>query len=93
MRIKNSRQLDQRLQELTSKRDKLRASLFETSDSTRETASTVQTALYAGQVALSVFRIVTNFRLSRRKKIWQVAMAIGGLFFTQWLRKRLGKRA
>lgn len=93
MRIRNSKQLDKRLKELTDKRDKLRAGLLETSDHTRDVASSVQTGLYAGQVALSVFRIITNYHLSRRRKLWQILLTLGGLAFTQFIRKRIGKRS
>jgi hypothetical protein len=76
MRKKAKNKVDQRLEALILKRDTLRNNLLNTSDKTRDTVGSIQHGLYFAQLGMSVFRTLTNYHLSPKKRIQKVVTSL-----------------
>jgi hypothetical protein len=75
MKLKKNN-IKERIKEATLKRDKLRKGLFTTKDNTRETLGNVQNGLYLAQMATGLFKDLTNYHLSPKKRIQKVAYTV-----------------
>lgn len=85
----NSKQLEARIAELQSYQKKRRPGLFSTSDETRSTAAAVQNGMYWGQMALSLFRKLTNYHYSPKKRIKKALITVSIIAAVNLLRKAL----
>ncbi len=87
--IKNQRDLEKRLRELTHSTNEKRAMILATSDHTRDIAGSVQQGLYASQLALSLFRNLTNYHLPLKTRVKKITISLLTLIVINALRKRL----
>ena len=76
MRKKVKNKIDQRLQALVLRRDTLRNNLLNTSDKTRDVVGSVQNGLYYAQLGMSIFRTLTNYHLSPKKRIQKAVTSL-----------------
>ena len=86
-------ELEKRLKELTQERDKRRSALITTSDQTRDVAGSIQQGMYFGQLALGLFRNLTNYHLPPKKRVKKVLITIAALVIVNIIRKRLVKKS
>ncbi len=93
MAIRNTRDLERRLSEVARQRESFRQSFFTTTDRTRDVAGSVQKGLYFGQLALSVFRNLTNYHVAPNKRVKRVVLSILGIILLNFLRKKLVRRS
>lgn len=95
--IKNKKQLEAKIEELTQRRQSTRSSFLDTSDKTRQVAGSVQRGMYLGQMALGIFRTLTNFRLPPKKRIQSVIVTLATIVVANAVRKliirKFGKKA
>jgi len=85
----NSKQLEARIAELTFRQKKHKPGLFSTSDETRSTAAAVQNGMYWGQMALGLFRKLTNYHYSPKKRIKKAAITLAVVVGIHLLRKAM----
>lgn len=85
-------ELDKRLKALTLQRDERRSAFISTSDKTRDVAGSIQQGMYYGQMALGLFRNLTNYHLPPKKRVKKVLITIAVLFAVNIIRKRLVKK-
>ncbi|MDZ7848366.1 MAG: hypothetical protein U5L96_17340 [Owenweeksia sp.] len=76
MKIKNLKQLDDRIADLTHNRESSGLSFLNSSRDTREVLSSVEQGFYYGKSALKIFRIMTNQHYSPKKRIWRTIAVI-----------------
>lgn len=76
MRKKAKNKIDHKLEALVLRRDTLRNNLLNTSDKTRDVVGSVQHGLYFAQLGMSVFRTLTNYHLSPKKRIQKVVTSL-----------------
>lgn len=88
----NSRDLDEKIKKLTEERDRRRSSFISTSDKTRDLAGSIQNGMYWGQLALGLFRNITNYHLTPKKRVKRVLMTAAVLMAANMLRKRLSRK-
>lgn len=86
-------ELDRRLQDLTTERDKRRADFISTSDHTRDVAGSIQQGMYYGQIALGLFRNLTNYHLPPKKRVKKVLITIAVLVAANIIRKKMVKKS
>lgn len=89
----NSKQLDARIRELEDLRRQSHSSVLTTSDQTRDMFSAVQNGMYWSQMALSVFRKLTNYHYSPKKRIRKAAITLAIVIGINLLRKALQSQA
>lgn len=87
--MKNTKDLERRMKQLTRERDARKRDFFGTSDRTRDMAGSVQNGFYLGQLALSAFRNLTNYHISPGKRARRVVWSLGSVYFLNMLRKKL----
>ncbi|WP_417609348.1 hypothetical protein [Owenweeksia hongkongensis] len=88
----NSRELDKRIEELMAERNSRHQSLLTTSDKTRDFAGSIQNGMYWGQMAIGVFRKLTNYHYPPKKRIKQVLITVSVLIVANLIRKTLVSR-
>lgn len=88
----NSKELEKKLKSLVHERDHKRSAFFDTSDRTRDVAGTIQTGMYYGQLALGMFRNLTNYHLPPKKRVKRVLITIAVLVVANVIRKRMNRR-
>ena len=97
MRIKNLDDLDHRIKELTEISKNNKSRFWETSDRTRNMAGSVQQGFYLGQMALGLFRTLTNYHLPPKKRIQRILVTVSTLIVANAIRhlvnNRIGKKA
>jgi hypothetical protein len=86
-------ELDRRLKDLTTERDKRRADFISTSDHTRDVAGSIQQGMYYGQIALGLFRNLTNYHLPPKKRVKKVLITIAVLVAANIIRKKMVKKS
>lgn len=91
-RTKNIKDLDSRIKKAISLRNQKRKNYFTTSDHTRDVAGSVQHGLYLGQLALGIFRNLTNYHFPLNKRVKKVAITLGVLMAANFLRKKFVKK-
>ncbi len=86
-------ELEKRLKALTKERDERRAAFITTSDKTRDIAGSVQQGMYYGQLAIGLFRNLTNYHLPPKKRVKKVLISIAILLAVNIIRKRIVKKS
>ncbi len=86
-------ELERRLVALTQERDKKRSAFITTSDHTRDVAGSIQKGMYYGQLALGLFRNLTNYHLPPKKRVKKVLITIGILVIANIIRKKVVKKS
>ncbi len=89
--MKNDK-FEQRLAELTEQRDKLRSDLFSSSDATRETIGNVQSGLYLAQLAMGVFKTLTNYHMSPKKRVQKVVLSLAMIAAAKLIKEYILKK-
>lgn len=92
-KIKRGRQsLQSKIEEIKRRRDEQKYLLFNTSDDTRASLTTFQNTLYFTQIAIGVFKNLTNYHVPPRKR-WQNALVtISSVLLTEVLRRKFSKQ-
>lgn len=90
--MKNVHELEQRITELSHHNKNRRDSLFASSDHTRDMAGSVQNGMYFGQVALSLFRNLTNYHLPMSKRVKKIGTSLLMIFLLNLIRKKIQKK-
>jgi len=85
----NSRELEKKIQELEAQRSSRQASIFTTTDKTRSIAGSIQSGMYWGQLAIGVFRKLTNYHYPPKKRIKQVLITISIIVAANLIRKAM----
>ncbi len=86
-------ELEKRLKALTKERDERRSAFITTSDKTRDIAGSVQQGMYYGQLAIGLFRNLTNYHLPPKKRVKKVLISIAILLAVNIIRKRIVKKS
>ncbi len=86
-------ELEKRLQDLSKQRDERRSAFITTSDHTRDVAGSIQQGMYYGQLALGLFRNLTNYHMPPKKRVKKVLFTIAVLVAVNIIRKRIVKRS
>lgn len=89
----NSKQLEARIRELENLRNQSHSTFLTTSDQTRDMFSAVQNGMYWGQMALGVFRKLTNYHYSPKKRIRKALITLAIVAGINLLRKALQSRS
>lgn len=84
--------LEKHLASLTQEQERRRSVIFDTSDQTRDVAGSIQQGMYWGQLALGMFRNLTNYHLPPKKRIQKVLVTAGVLILANFLRKKLARK-
>ncbi len=90
--MKNLRKLEQQVKSLTKRRDSSLSMLTDTSDKTRARTANIENGMYIGQMALSIFRNLTNQHLTARKRFVKVAITLGTFLLATLARKYFIKK-
>lgn len=85
----NSQELDARIEELIKERDSRKTSFLATSDKTRDIAGSIQDGMYWGQLAISLFRKLTNYHYSPKKRAKQILITVSVILVANLVRKIL----
>lgn len=85
----NSQELDQRIEQLMKERESRKSSFLSTSDKTRDIAGSIQDGMYWGQLAIGLFRKLTNYHYSPKKRAKQVLITISLVLVANLIRKTL----
>lgn len=86
-------ELEKRLEALTKARDEKRSALITTSDHTRDVAGSVQKGMYYGQLAIGLFRNLTDYHLPPKKRVKKVLITIAILLAANMIRKKIVRKS
>lgn len=92
MAQKKNRHIDYKLESLKLKRNELKNNLLSTSDGTRNAVGTIENSLYWTQLAMGVFRTLTNYHLSPKKRFLKVGASLALVGVSKLLKEYLSTK-
>lgn len=92
LRIRNRIELDARIKQLTAERESGSSALFASSDTTRAKAGDLQQYMQMAQVAIGLFRGLTNYHRSPKTRIRNAIISVSVLLLSSYVRSILVKQ-